>query len=182
MSWKRKSPHRGHLQGLLKEWGGEQDRTRTPPRSEQVVDSFDVRVVSPLRDVEMLRRMYVDEGLSPAQIAKQLKVSKSGVVGRLKRMGVLEGRARRAGYLTGQTPYGWRREKGQLVPHLEEQKVIESMKQMRHEGVSLHAIARILTAQKVPTKRGKRWSAKTVSQVLEHDSKSGLDFDFSQPL
>lgn len=48
-----------------------------------------------------------------------------------------------------------------------EQKIIGRMREARRDGVSLHAIARALTSEGVPTKNGGRWYAKSISQILE---------------
>jgi hypothetical protein len=53
------------------------------------------------------------------------------------------------------------------MPHVAEQKVIARMAEARRTGLSLHAIARALTAEGLPTKNGGRWHAKSVSQILE---------------
>lgn len=67
----------------------------------------------------------------------------------------------------GQTPYGWKRELGRLVPHVAEQKLVARMVEARHAGLSLHAIARAFNEEKVPSKNGGRWHAKSISQILE---------------
>ncbi len=147
--------------------------TRTPGRSQnrypQVIDIIKLAVVSPLRDEGLLKEKYLQEGLSPKQIALQLGVSRPAVVGRLKRIGVLSGAPSRPGYLLAQVPFGWKRENGKLVSHLAEQRVLERISKARAEGESLHSIARSLTIAGIKAKNGGKWHARTVSRILERN-------------
>jgi len=100
------------------------------------------------------------------QIAQRLGISRDLIRKVLMRAGVKIKSERRALDFTGQTAFGWKREKGRLVPHVAEQKLIGRMVEARRAGLSLHAIARAFTAEKVRTKNGGRWHAKSVSQIL----------------
>lgn len=73
--------------------------------------------------------------------------------------------------LTGQTPFGWKRELRKLVPHVAEQRIITRLAESRRDGLSLHAIARALNLESVPTKNGGKWHARSVSQILECNSR-----------
>jgi len=68
--------------------------------------------------------------------------------------------------------YGYDVEGGQLVPNAAEQRVIRLMRRMHAPGpgsLSYQAIARKLTRDGVPTKRGgQRWYASTVRNILRN--------------
>jgi len=117
-------------------------------------------------DIE-IPRLYTQEKLSLKQIAVRLEVSRVLIRTVLRRAGIEPERRRRVLDLTGQTPFGWKRKKGRLVPSVAEQKIIGRMREARRDGMSLHAIARALTSEGVPTKNGGRWHAKSISQILE---------------
>jgi DNA invertase Pin-like site-specific DNA recombinase len=76
-------------------------------------------------------------------------------------------KAERGGYVAGAPPFGWRAEGGTLVEHPGEQMVIARMRTMRAEGASLNAIADALNSEQVPTKRTGRWSATSVSRIID---------------
>jgi len=106
--------------------------------------------------------------------------------------GARDRRERRNVY--GPTPYGFQRggseltrsmqargqtetrsgESGtELVPENTEREVLEHMKKVRAEGLSLRAIATILNEKKVPCKRGgARWYASTVGSILRNNISS----------
>lgn len=119
---------------------------------------------------------YVKKGLSLNQIAQKLEISRDLVRKILRRAGVPILSKRRQLDLTGQTPYGWKKEMGRLVPHVAEQKVINRFATARAEGISLHSIARILNEEAVPTKNGGRWHARSVSQILESNERFMLEY------
>lgn len=53
--------------------------------------------------------------------------------------------------------------------HKTEQRVIDAIRQMKDEGLSLRAIARCLDGMKVPTKnRGKKWHPEMVKRILDN--------------
>lgn len=53
---------------------------------------------------------------------------------------------------------------------------VEMMFKLRQQGQSLHRIAAELTRQKVPTKNGGQWFAKTISQILKFNEQFLNDF------
>jgi len=76
-------------------------------------------------------------------------------------------------------PYGWENSyteknakgewiNGKLIPNEAEQKVIVKIKELRAIGSSLGFIAEQLNDLEIPSKKGGRWSAKTVQGVLEN--------------
>lgn len=75
-------------------------------------------------------------------------------------------KAKAGGYAHGALPYGYRSERGELVPDEHEQAALERMKALAAQGTSTRAIAEILTAEGRPTKRGGSWSSPVVSRIL----------------
>jgi DNA invertase Pin-like site-specific DNA recombinase len=75
---------------------------------------------------------------------------------------------RRAGERTGQIPFGWTLgEDGRLVEVAAEQKVLADIVACRQAGMSLRAIATILTDANVPTQAGTtKWSHTTIASIL----------------
>ena len=83
---------------------------------------------------------------------------------------------KRVGEAYSPTPFGFNRvedgtdiEKKRLVANSEELSVLESMRQMKSQGISLRGIAAALNDQGVKPKRGQRWYASSVKSVLETD-------------
>ncbi len=68
----------------------------------------------------------------------------------------------------GPTPYGFRREGDALHPDAAEQATLEDIRTWQGAGWSLRRIARELAARGIPTKRGGKWEAATVSRLLSN--------------
>jgi hypothetical protein len=76
-----------------------------------------------------------------------------------------------------QPKYGQRVIKKSLVEHKTEKRTIDTINQMKAEGLSLRAIARCLNQMKVPTKkRGKSWHPEMVRRSLCQDYASPSKF------
>ncbi|ETZ32339.1 recombinase family protein [Mycobacterium intracellulare MIN_061107_1834] len=82
-------------------------------------------------------------------------------------------KAARGGYAHGALPYGYRSAKGQLVPVPAEQAALAKMKALATQGVPVNEIARELTAEGHPTKRGGRWCGATVARILRRANVNG---------
>ena len=68
-----------------------------------------------------------------------------------------------------QTPYGFRKEGKRLARHESEQKVLSEVFGWRKGGMSLFSIADRLNNLRVPAKKGGKWHAETVRQILRND-------------
>jgi DNA invertase Pin-like site-specific DNA recombinase len=66
-------------------------------------------------------------------------------------------------------PYGYRRDGNALVAVPEEQGIIGRIRALRSNGVTLDAIAGMLNNEAIPTKRGGKWYARTVLNVLNSE-------------
>ncbi|CAN7536919.1 recombinase family protein [Mycolicibacterium frederiksbergense] len=81
-----------------------------------------------------------------------------------------QAKAARGGYAHGALPYGYRSAKGKLVEVPQEQAALQKMRSLAAQGVPTREIARVLTAEGYPTKRGGAWSSPTVSRILNRDN------------
>lgn len=85
-------------------------------------------------------------------------------------MRLLAGRKAKAsagGYAHGALPYGYNSIDAVLVPVKVEQEALAKMRALSAQGVSTREIARVLTAEGYPTKRGGQWSSPTVARILK---------------
>ena len=85
-----------------------------------------------------------------------------------------QAKAANGGHIDGPAPYGWRVDEphlanphGKLVPVPAEQKALARMKALAAQGKSTREIARVLTAEGHPTKRGGRWTSPVVARILK---------------
>jgi DNA invertase Pin-like site-specific DNA recombinase len=83
-------------------------------------------------------------------------------------------KADNGGHVDGPAPYGWRVDEpnpanphGALVPVPAEQTALARMKQLHHDGQSTREIARALTAEGHPTRKGGgAWHHATIARIL----------------
>ncbi|MCB0418604.1 MAG: recombinase family protein [Bdellovibrionales bacterium] len=117
-----------------------------------------------------VHQKYVVEGLSLAQIAAEIFSSKEAVRASLKRFDIPIREAHNPHNGRVSEPrYGVKLRSGRATPHLAEQQMIESIQELRSQGLTLRKIAEILTSMGVPTKkRGKRWHPEMVNRILSN--------------
>jgi DNA invertase Pin-like site-specific DNA recombinase len=82
-------------------------------------------------------------------------------------------KAARGGYAHGALPYGYRSDQGDLIPVPGEQRALARMKELAAQGKSTREIARLLTAEGHPTKRGAAWSSPVVARILRRADMKG---------
>lgn len=74
---------------------------------------------------------------------------------------------RRGERLSGiSAPYGFKEQKGMLIPDQTEQQMITTMKALRDQGTTLQGIADHLNRKRITTKTGKWWQPGHVQYVL----------------
>jgi DNA invertase Pin-like site-specific DNA recombinase len=66
-------------------------------------------------------------------------------------------------------PFGYRRDGDTLVPLPGEQGIMARVRALRAAGETLDAIAGILNAEAVPTKRNGKWYARTIANMVNSD-------------
>ena len=145
--------------------GGSRYNDNLPPH--QVMGSFNYCVVPPYRNHDFLRQKYVEEGLSIKQISALTSSSKDAIRNGLLRAGI---KLRDHGKPHGrpsQLKYGKRLLRGQEADHKVEQRVIDVIRDLRNQKMTLRKIGQALTQLGIPTKcRGKCWHPEMVRRVL----------------
>ena len=141
--------------------------TQTCPPLE-VIDTIKLFEPQTWKHQSFLQQKYVMEGLSIRQIALEVTSSKEAVRQELLKAKIpLRDKSQHHGN-PSQAKFGQRVIKRKLVPHKTEQRIIESIWQMKAEGLSLRAIARCLDQMKIPTKsQGKKWHPEMVKRIIE---------------
>ncbi len=76
------------------------------------------------------------------------------------------------GKIYNHVPYGYRREGDMLVPDMIEQGRIKKMCRLHQQGYNYAEIARIFNEEGIPAKKGGRWYAQTVKNIL---TSGGID-------
>lgn len=153
----------------LKNWRDERQLPElfTPPV--YLIDIINISTSKPPLDLISLRQKYQEKGLSLRQISAETFHSRQVVSDALKADGVSL-RAPGQGYGNpSQLRFGYRKERGRVVPHLGEQQVIGAIKDLREEGMTFRQIAQRMTALKIPSKNGKfKWHPMMVKRALEN--------------
>jgi transposase len=119
----------------------------------------------------LLRELYLEKGLSCHQIATQLGISKTVIVGRLGAMGILEKKGRQnnpENYRCHEAPYGYRNQDGKLVPDKRELKICRLIVELRaRKGWSLAKIVSELAKRGYTNRRGSTsWHHQSVTQIF----------------
>ena len=150
-----------------RKWREDSSPARYYSSKPQLVDFIIVQEDQNWKNKGFLQQKYVSEGLSLRQIAAEVSSSKQTVCKNLKLFGIpLRNKSHHHGN-PSQERFGQRIVKNSLIDHQHEQRVIESVRRMKDEGLGLRAIARCLDELKIPTKnRGKKWHPEMVKRVL----------------
>lgn len=137
--------------------------------TDEVSDFIEFRHLPLRQDRSFLHQKYVVEGLSIDQISKLIFSSKESVRRGLLKVGIP---VREPHKNPSRIRYGQRKQKGRPVRHLDEERVITTIKEMREQGLSLRQIATFLSKIGVPTKqRGKGWHPEMIARILERGFK-----------
>jgi transposase len=120
------------------------------------------------KDKSFVHQKYVVEGLSIREIAAEILSSKEAVRNALKRFDIPARDAHIPHHGRLSSPkYGSKLRSGRASPHVAEQQMIETIKALRSQGLTLRKVAEILTSMGVPTKkRGKSWHPEMVKRIL----------------
>jgi DNA invertase Pin-like site-specific DNA recombinase len=84
-----------------------------------------------------------------------------------------QAKAARGGYAHGALPYGYRSVHGTLTPVPTEQRALGRMTELAALGKSTREIARLLSDEGHPTKRGGPWSSPVVARILRRANAKG---------
>ncbi len=138
-----------------------------------LVDFIPNSYQSKLPKLEEIRRLFVDRGLSAAQIATEHGVSKSSVIETLNRNGVHIGRIGRMtnpkNYRCRVAPFGYRVHRSQLVVDKAEFKICRLVVNLvGRKRLSLTATAKELGIRGFKNRAGqKKWDHKTVQSIFK---------------
>jgi hypothetical protein len=135
-----------------------------------IVDIINFSVKPGRVKIEEIQELYLKKGLSAAQIATKLEVSDSFVFERLRATGVRYSPSRNLNpenYLCPTPPYGYKKRSGKLLPNKTELRVCRLIVQLiDHEKLTVAAVARELTRQKIRNRKGTiEWGHSTVKRI-----------------
>lgn len=123
--------------------------------------------------IEEILDLYEKEGLSAAQIAAKLDVSKTFVLTKLKAAGVSFGNSpvRRTtphNYRCPNAPYGYKKQAGRLVPNKAELRTCRLIVKLITDGWTTIAVARELARRQVKNRKDQvKWGHQTVNQIYK---------------
>ena len=119
-----------------------------------------------------LQQKYVVEGLSIAQIAEQIVSAKEAVRKALMRLGLPIRQACLPHGRPAQPRFGQSYRRQALINYKPEQRVIDTIVELKNQGMSLRQVARTLSKLKIPTKlSGLAWHPMMVKSVLDYLAK-----------
>ena len=122
----------------------------------------------------VLHPKYVLERRSLRQIAAEFASSKTAIRNALLVFNIPLRERWRNPYRIHNLPFGKTLREGTVVDYKREQEIIHSVLKMHGDRLSNTAIARALTAMKIPSKRRQtRWHPEMVRQILIRYSKTG---------
>lgn len=132
-----------------------------PPEKIEVISS--IKHIPLVKHQSFLHQKYVKEGLSINQIVALTFSSRSTIIKYLRQAKI---ELRAADKQIGRAKYGERRQGGIIVPNKAELETIAKIKALKDEGLNYTRIAEIMESIKMPTKRGGKWTRKTIYSIV----------------
>lgn len=118
--------------------------------------------------------LYLEKGLSAAQIGDQLGIPKQTVLNQLQRDGIRLGgnKGRLANpdnYRLAYAPYGFSKKDGRLVPNKSELKTCRLVVQLRNNSkLSFHEIAQDLVSRRIKNRNNSiSWNHATIGRIYK---------------
>ena len=153
---------------IVAKWRADTDSHLPLPPSEYVTDIITYNTIPAYKTADYLHQKYVVEGLSLRQIAAENFTSTDVIRGLLVRFELPIRPAHATGVRNASARFGTKRRQGKLVENLAEVRVINAIKEMQTQGMTLRQIATFLSQVGVPTKqRGKSWHPEMVRRALK---------------
>lgn len=84
-------------------------------------------------------------------------------------------KARENKFAGGQVPYGYTLVNGQVEIEKEQALIVKEVFQLYLEGKSYNRIATMLDKRQVPTKKGGKWQAQHIKQMVNNESYTGIN-------
>ncbi len=139
-----------------------------------LVDFIKITLLPKLLNFNEIRSLYLEGGLSTAQIASEYDVAKSVIVGLLNRGGVRPGcQISRSNnpenYRLRVPPYGYQIRAGKLVPSKSEMKLCRLVVELvKRRGLSANAAAKELGQRGLKNRSGgTKWDHSTVRSIFK---------------
>ncbi|MBX3034911.1 MAG: recombinase family protein [Bdellovibrionaceae bacterium] len=144
--------------------------TNTP----YLVDFVKITLLPKLLNFNEIRSLYLDNGLSAAQIARECDVAKSVIVGLLNRGGIRPGPHKNRSnnpenYRLRVPPYGFQIRAGKLVPSRTEMMLCRLVVELiQRQGFSANAVAKELGRRGLKNRSGGiKWDHSTVRSIFK---------------
>ncbi len=138
------------------------------------LDSIELFQKCHWKDAANYRHLYLEEGFSAAQIGERLNLPKQTVLNQLRRAGIrLGGNKGRMdnpnNYRLAETPYGFSKKAGKLIPNKSELRVCRLVVQLRNNSkLSFHEIARELIRRQIKNRRNAiSWAPANVGRIYK---------------
>lgn len=144
--------------------------TNTP----YLVDFVEITLLPKLLNFNEIRSLYLERGLSAAQIARQFDVAKSVIIGLLNRGGVRLGQANcrsnnPENYRLKVPPYGYQIRQGKLVPSKAEMTLCRLVVELiQRQGLSANATAKEIGRRGYKNRSGStKWDHSVVRSIFK---------------
>ena len=138
-----------------------------------LIDSIKISTTPKLIGLSEIKALYLQNGLSAAQIAEQYGVSKSFVLAVIHRLGVNTGKVGRStdpnNYRNNSPQYGYAVRAGKLVPNKSEMKICRMVVELRgRRGLSTNQVAKELEKRGFKNRKGRTiWNTNTILNIFE---------------
>lgn len=147
------------------------EETRRGTNLPQVSDFLKFVSIPKAVDPALIRRFYLEKGLSASQIAEQVCLSKPAVLARLHQMGIRKQHSRGAQSdnfrFPQKVPFGKRLVDGRLVDDRRDLKVARLIVELRHrQNLPWNEVVKKLNLAGFRTKKGLPWKIGTVRAIF----------------
>lgn len=149
-------------------------RTNSPYDRATYLDSIEFFQKCHWKNTANYRELYLEKGLSAAQIGEQLGIPKQTVLYQLQRDGIRLGSnkgrlANPENYRLAYAPFGFSKKDGRLVPNKAELKICRIVVQLRNNSkMSFHEIARELERRRIKGRTDSTsWTHATVGRIYK---------------
>ena len=120
----------------------------------------------PEENPAILRNLYIENDLSSYEISDLTENdwSRIAINNSLLKLNIKKEKLKGS-----RLKYGEKLQNGMRVPHLSEQKIIQTMISMKRSGSSYRTITEYLNNNNVPTKYKKAWCKTTIQTILDRE-------------
>lgn len=139
-----------------------------------LIDFLKITFNAKLLNIDEIRALYLEKGLSAAQIARQFGVAKSVILARLGNLGIRGGAgANRSthpeNYRCRVAPYGYSIQAGRLEPHKAELRICRLVVDLiRTQGLSANAAAKDLARRGLKSRSGRaHWDHSAILSIYK---------------